>query len=1568
MKLKPWTELQGNSVGTTKSDGTYTLSVGKNTDSNKEVKFVKGEYSSSSRKLYEMNPYGQNIISMNGGFDISGVLSDIALTGEKIDGPTVNIMGKSFPLFSFDGGLNLGKFSFKYKQNTKDKTVKYIVGIKDGINISNDDDFNENYDEFKSFFKGFSDGTNYKNYWRYNNIKNKLETQKGKVGFDANLAVAGYLEFDYSTGNLKFKEGGIVVTADASVNQDVPFWGICYATFKIGGEIEGKLYATQQNSGVLKLNTSIAISVKPTIGVGAKLLSKDIASVEAGIDGKITGQIKLPASSFKEAASIYVNANAYVKVKALWLFEHKWSTNFPNMELYPNFGKFQTSSVGGGSVTVDENGDIVNIDEDDMGLIDRSYLDVIKTASYSGNDYLNDTAVYPYGYPQLVKLDDGRIIALYLYDNGLKSDINRTTLYYSIFSNNAWSVPVPVCESELADFPAKVCTDGDKIYAVWQRASEVLNDNYETSEIVDKTELVYAEFDGTSWTEPVMVDTADKYQMLYSIAVNNGKVAVEWAENSVNSYTLEEGVTSVYYKTMENGTWSSQSTVNSDEGIAAAAVGFVGNNVKVIYALDSDGDLTTANDSDLYINGSQLTDNNVDEGEITYQNGKFYWIQGTELCEYDGYSVKNTGLNIENDYRVLSNGSTTAVTSLASDGFKNELVVSYLNGDTYTQPVALTDYGRHIGYYDAILNSNGSISVLADVDNLSNDENAYPYTTTDMVCDIISGKTDLEICDVFAGDGVARGSTVTFSGTVKNNGTTPVSGYSLTLKGANGSTLVTKPIYSNILPGESKTVNVDYTLPDDFTKQNITAVVEADGDSVSTNNVQTVTVGYTDIQIVNAVISRSGEITATVVNNGLEAASNVKVKFVYSGANTDTTLSTLTVGDIGIGEIKTVTYSVPAQYLSFADYYSVNKFRLEATTYSEEEFIANNEYDVVYAPIAVEGITLNTSTLSLEYGQSAQLVATVYPSDAFNKGVHFVSDSTDVATVDDNGNITTVGNGTAIITAITDDGDFIAQCQVTVSVKVTSVDLDQSNITVNVGNTITLNANINPDVASDKTVTWTSSDTSVATVDGNGTVRGVKTGNTIVTVKTNDGGFEASCNVNVINAVKGITISDRSIMLYPNKTKQLKASVTPADADNQSIVWESNDDEIATVTQTGLVTSVMPGTATITVKSVDGNYTATCTVTVGKHVSSIILSDTELTMAAGTSDTLYATVMPLSAFDKTVTWVSTNPKAATVDSNGNVHAVKAGTTTIIAYCEDGDVTATCTVTVTNSAIGIEMTESEVYIARNSTKQLEAAVIPGTAENTNITWESKYPEIATVDSNGVVTAKMAGTTMIIATAEDGGYKAYCSVKVVGVEAVSTASIDFNTGIITGLSSNLDSLDEYIELTDSSCELKYETLGTDSIVYLTRNDEIIDAYTVVIFGDVNGDGWYDGMDAMLVSCLANGMLTKEDVGEAVYMAADCNHDGVIDNLDVEILEQAGVLLASVDQSKSEEELATSSAYQEYLGLIDQTVESETVKVVDETPTEEPTDSKSNIFEFFIDLIVRFIDYIKLHFIYR
>ena len=156
-----------------------------------------------------------------------------------------------------------------------------------------------------------------------------------------------------------------------------------------------------------------------------------------------------------------------------------------------------------------------------------------------------------------------------------------------------------------------------------------------------------------------------------------------------------------------------------------------------------------------------------------------------------------------------------------------------------------------------------------------------------------------------------------------------------------------------------------------------------------------------------------------------------------------------------------------------------------------------------------------------------------------------------------------------------------------------------------------------------------------------------------------------------------------------------------------------------------------------------------------------------------------------------------------------------------------------------------------------------------------------------------------------------------------------------------------------------------IGTGDIICLTNSDGVVcSRLTAVIFGDVNGDGWYDGMDSMIVSCIANGMLSEDDVGEAVYMAADCNHDGVIDQLDVDILNQAGVLLSEVDQTKSEEELLeTSSAYVQYLNLIQQSPETETTaeEVVEDTPTDAKEPVSINWFEMIVSFLKMLLNFV-------
>lgn len=260
------------------------------------------------------------------------------------------------------------------------------------------------------------------------------------------------------------------------------------------------------------------------------------------------------------------------------------------------------------------------------------------------------------------------------------------------------------------------------------------------------------------------------------------------------------------------------------------------------------------------------------------------------------------------------------------------------------------------------------------------------------------------------------------------------------------------------------------------------------------------------------------------------------------------------------------------------------------------------------------------------------------------------------------------------------------------NISVTSVSLDKSSISMKEGATEWLTASVYPTNATNKNVTWSSSNTSVASVSSYGQVSARSAGTATITCRAADGsGKYATCRVSVESAtvyVSSITLNNSSLSLGVGETSQLSASVYPTTATNRSVNWTSDDTSVATVSSGGLVTAKSAGTAVITCKAKDGSgKKATCTITVKEPVkpTSITLSKTKATLAEGETLQLTATVTPSDAYDKTVTWMSDNTAVATVSVNGFVTAKGIGTANIIATTSN-NLAAVCTITVENKNI------------------------------------------------------------------------------------------------------------------------------------------------------------------------------------------------------------------------------------------------------------------------------------------
>lgn len=252
-------------------------------------------------------------------------------------------------------------------------------------------------------------------------------------------------------------------------------------------------------------------------------------------------------------------------------------------------------------------------------------------------------------------------------------------------------------------------------------------------------------------------------------------------------------------------------------------------------------------------------------------------------------------------------------------------------------------------------------------------------------------------------------------------------------------------------------------------------------------------------------------------------------------------------------------------------------------------------------------------------------------------------------------------------------------------------------------------------------------------------------------------------------SVTGVTLNKTTLTLAIGGSETLTATVAPADATNQNVTWKSDKPEIATINANGKVTGVAAGEATITVTTEEGGKTATCKVTVKAAtvaVTGVTLNKTELTLAAGGSETLTATVAPADATNQKVTWESDKPEIASVDDNGKVTGVAAGEATITVTTEDGGKTATCRVIVSDREIKVsEITLAALAIYVGESKGIMATVKPDDATNKALTWKSSDETVATVDATGKVTGKKIGTATITATAQDGsGVSGSCTVTV------------------------------------------------------------------------------------------------------------------------------------------------------------------------------------------------------------
>ena len=339
-----------------------------------------------------------------------------------------------------------------------------------------------------------------------------------------------------------------------------------------------------------------------------------------------------------------------------------------------------------------------------------------------------------------------------------------------------------------------------------------------------------------------------------------------------------------------------------------------------------------------------------------------------------------------------------------------------------------------------------------------------------------------------------------------------------------------------------------------------------------------------------------------------------------------------------------------------------------------------------------------------------------------------------------------------------------------VIVPVEAVILRETTISMISGETVTLVADVYPENATNKNVTWVSTDENLATVE-EGVVTAIADGEVQIIVTSDDGGFTDMCTITIVTQeikTTGITLNTNELQLTTSSEPvTLIATVEPENS-TEPVIWSMSPEGVVSLSD-GVVTPIAAGSVVISATS--GDFVALCAVTVSEtiiQVESVTLNTSEINVEEGSEGViLTATVLPEDATDKTVTWASSDETVATVDENGLVTFVSIGTANITASAGDV-VSEPCVVTVTERVVaveGVSLNEETMELTVGGEPViLIATITPEDATNKNVTWASDNEEVVTVE-DGLVTIVGAGEAVVTVTTEDGSFTASCTITVV-----------------------------------------------------------------------------------------------------------------------------------------------------------------------------------------------------------
>ncbi len=269
---------------------------------------------------------------------------------------------------------------------------------------------------------------------------------------------------------------------------------------------------------------------------------------------------------------------------------------------------------------------------------------------------------------------------------------------------------------------------------------------------------------------------------------------------------------------------------------------------------------------------------------------------------------------------------------------------------------------------------------------------------------------------------------------------------------------------------------------------------------------------------------------------------------------------------------------------------------------------------------------------------------------------------------------------------------------------------------------------------------------------------------------------------------------------------------------------------------------------------------------------------------------LQVTILPQEANQQKIQYISSDPKVATVDAQGYIQAIRSGNTTVTVKSQENDVQAQITITVYSKVEEIVWDQKEIYMQVGDTLQIHATVKPEDANDKTISYSSQNQEIATIQEQGIITAKQEGETILIATAnENPNIQAKCQLKV--VRKIEDSEIHFDSSLtvnnleISGLDVNQNTVADMKQKITTNLEIEIvnyqnqilqdqDIVGTGSKIGIKENGSLLRQYQILLYGDANGDGKINSIDLLV---LQRHILEIEEMDGIFKKATNIHKNG-------------------------------------------------------------------------------------------